>query len=220
MKENNQARILQSLKKGNRSNSETPQKDNNEALEQSRSTFGILDNSPQIQKPHEPVPRRSRWDSNIEGIYRNRYLSGQREGSTRRNEQMKSTGYRDQSPPVKDGTRLRLNTDSYIENKENCNINIVEPKTITEPSDLSQVYNIFKYTNKREAKRAQSVSLRQDQNVMDSLPKPRETVQVEVDYQSEKPIVQQSNTLLTQGFETLKKFSSKKHSQYKVLEFE
>jgi len=123
-----------------------------------RHSFQIEENKSINTRNREATQRRNRWDSNFEGIYRNRHLSGQRENSRQSlnaSRDYLTAKYKDQSPPIRDNS-LVLNTEGSVENKENRDSN---GDFNTEQADLSQVYNIFKYTMQRnESKRPQSLT--------------------------------------------------------------
>lgn len=110
------------------------------------------------EKARETTQRKNRWDSNLEGVYRNRHLSGQRENSRQSHNISRdylTMKYRDQSPPIRDNSLIKY-TEGSVENKENRDSN---RDFNTEQSELAQVYNIFKYTMQRkESVRPQSVS--------------------------------------------------------------
>ena len=124
-----------------------------------RSSSRIEEDKKRTENARDTTQRKNRWDSNLEGIYRNRHLSGQRENSYKSNNESRdyySAKYRDQSPPIRDQSFTKT-TEENIENKENRDSN--REFNNTEQSDLSQVYNIFKYTmQKKDSVRPQSVS--------------------------------------------------------------
>jgi len=128
-----------------------------------RKSVRIEENS--LVKKLPPSARQSRKDryeeKNTEGIYRNRHLRGLGGSFKEANNSMvletSYTKYRNQSPPIRDSS-LPRNPEMLTEDKENYDSNRVTKET-RESADLSQVYNIFKYTLKKEGERSRTPSV-------------------------------------------------------------
>lgn len=130
-----------------------------------RKSLRIEENSIQHKRPPSSRDsRRGRWGDNIEGVYRNRHLGDMRSGYKEANSMnldTQSTKYRGQSPPIRDGN-VNRSMQILLEDKENYDSNRVTRETVGatgESGDLTQVYNIFKYTKEgRERSRTPSIS--------------------------------------------------------------
>lgn len=121
-----------------------------------RKSFRIEENSiPNKKPPSARNSRRGRWDENTEGVYRNRYLAGMNGGYKEANSMTLDSKYRNQSPPIRDND-VNRSMQILLEDKENYDSNRVTSQT-EESNDLSQVYNIFKYT-KKDRERSRSIS--------------------------------------------------------------
>lgn len=135
-----------------------PFKDENTAP---RKSLRIEENS-LVKKlpPSSRQSRRGRFEENTEGIYRNRHLRGMGGSFKEANSMIMETQYskyRNQSPPIRDSS-LPRNVEMSTEDKENYDSNKVTRET-RDSGDLSQVYNIFKYTLKKEGERSRTPSV-------------------------------------------------------------